>query len=83
MARQAIHDVAVERMTSLAAYWTSGVTVVAGWTAQEWFGFIGLLLAVGTFGLNWFYRHKQYQHSLIMIEKAKREEFEEDGHRPG
>lgn len=66
MSKQALHDAAMERAASLAAYGTSGGVAVTGWTMQEWFGLIGVCCAVLTFAVNAYYKHKTHQHQLAM-----------------
>ena len=73
MDRQSLHDALMERMATLSAYGTSGATVVAGWTMQEWFGLIGLIFMVLTFVINTYYRRKTYQHQVFMQEAALKE----------
>lgn len=42
-----------------AAYIGAGVTVVAGLSINEWAAVIGIVLAIATFCLNWYYKHKE------------------------
>jgi hypothetical protein len=79
MSNETIHDALMERLATLSAYGTSGVTVVAGWSMQEWFGLIGLVFMVLTFVINTYYRRKTYQHQVFMQEAALRER-EKNGH---
>jgi hypothetical protein len=83
MSRESIHGALMERVATLSAYGTSGATVVAGWSMQEWFGVIGLIFMVLTFIINTYYRRKTYQHQVFMQEKALRDEAEENGYRGG
>jgi len=55
-----------QAMTS-TSYAASGATIaIGGFTANEIAALIGALLALATFAVNWYYRHKTYQ-----LEKAK------------
>ena len=78
MSREIVHDVVMERATSVAAYGTSGGMAVTGFTLQEWYGLIGLIFMALTFVINVYYRRKTYQHQVFMQEKALREQDEEN-----
>ena len=45
-------------IASDASYVASALTVIAGFTINEWGVIIGIILAAGTFGINWWYRHQ-------------------------
>ena len=51
--------------TSIASYSASGSLVIFGMTANDFGVLIGLVLAVCTFGINWYYKHRH----LKIIEK--------------
>ncbi len=51
----------MDKIASDAAYTTSGFLAVTGLTLQDWFGLVGLLLAAGTFAINWYYKHRADQ----------------------
>ena len=74
MSRESIHDALMERMATLSAYGTSGATVVAGWTMEEWFGVIGLIFMVLTFVINTYYRRKTYLHQVFIQEQALKDQ---------
>lgn len=63
-------DVIVDR--GLAATSTAGASLagIGGITANEVAAFGGLAIAALSFALNWFYRHKTYQHQKSMAEKS-------------
>lgn len=83
MSREVVHDVVMERATSIAAYGTSGGMAVTGLTLQEWYGLIGLVFMAMTFVINIYYRRKTYLHQVFMQEKALREESDENEYRGG
>lgn len=78
MSRESIHDAVMERMATMSAYGTSGATVVAGWSMQEWFGLIGLIFMVLTFIINTYYRRKTYEHQIFMQQRSVEPNDEED-----
>ena len=69
MSKQAVHDIVMERTASVAAYGTSVGVAYSGWTMQEWFGLIGVVLAILTFLVNLFYKHKTYRHQVLMMKR--------------
>ena len=70
MGREVVHDVVMERATSIAAYGASGGIAVTGFTMQEWYGLIGLIFMAMTFVINVYYRRKTYQHQVFMQQQA-------------
>jgi hypothetical protein len=66
MSKQMLHDAAMERAASVAAYGTSGSVAVTGWTMQEWFGLVGATCVVLTFLVNAYYKHLTHKHQLAM-----------------
>jgi hypothetical protein len=44
--------------TSGASYGFAGFTIFASLTLNDWAIIIGMVIAVATFGLNWWYRHQ-------------------------
>lgn len=52
----------IEQTTSNTAYIASGLTVAAGGLSfNEWMMLGGFLIALATFLVNWYYRHKHYK----------------------
>lgn len=50
----------MERQSSLVAYWASGLTTLfGGITLQEVAIVVGILTAIGTFVINWYYKAKE------------------------
>jgi len=47
--------------TSEVTYVASAVTVISGLTVNEWGVIIGLVIAVATFAVNWYYKHKTFK----------------------
>lgn len=46
---------AIERMATKSVYAASGVSIVSGLTVNEWGVIVGMILGVGTFAFNvWF-----------------------------
>lgn len=83
MSREIVHDVVMERATSIAAYGTSGTIAAAGFTMQEWYGLIGLIFMAMTFVVNVYYRRKTHEHQVFMQKNALREQSEENDYRGG
>lgn len=50
--------------------------VVGGLTMQEWFMFIGALTALGTFLVNWYYKHKHLKLAEDTALKHAREVYD-------
>ncbi len=48
-------------MTGNATYAASASTVVAGIALSDWGIIIGILATLGTFGVNWWYKHKTFK----------------------
>lgn len=71
MSRQSIHDALMERIATFSAYSASGSVAVAGWSMQEWFGVIGIILAVLTFVVNIYYKESTKKHQQRMQEIAQ------------
>ncbi len=67
----------VDRIThavTTASYTASGGTVlIAGFTANEVAAIGGLLLALATFLVNWYYRHKHYSLAVARADRAVEE----------
>lgn len=54
--------------TSNSSYAASVFAIISGFTFNEWVALIGLFLAVATFGVNWFYKHKHYMLAVKGLE---------------
>lgn len=67
-----------ERQASHVAYGASTVSIISGFTINEWGVIGGLLLATLTFLVNWYYRHKAYKLAeLTTIVEEVLEDIEE------
>lgn len=73
-----INDV-VERSATAATYGGSGLTVFGAVTTNEIVALGGLALAAMTFGVNWYYRHKTFQHDRKLAEAAIKNQGEFNG----
>lgn len=65
---QQVTDTAVQAVLSKAPYLGVGVTVVYGYSLNEWLAIFGIVFTVLTFGLNWY---MQKQRIKIMQEGVK------------
>lgn len=61
MSRQIVEQVdnAMSAKATAASYTVSGVNMLFGLTVNEWCMLIGAICALGTFILNWWYRHQE------------------------
>ena len=50
-----------EKITTVVSYAASGTLMVGGLAMNELVAIIGLTLAIATFVVNWFYKHKHLQ----------------------
>ncbi|MDC0598865.1 phage holin family protein [Gammaproteobacteria bacterium] len=48
----------VEKANVLTSYILSSIGFAAGLTFNEWVALISLFLGLGTFSVNWYYKHK-------------------------
>lgn len=66
--------------TTIASYASSGGLIIFGMSANDFAVMVGLLLAVATFLLNWFYKH---QHLKLIEAQVSKSPFpkliEQDG----
>ena len=46
--------------TTVASYASSGGLIVFGMSMHDFAAVVGVILAVATFAVNWYYRHKEY-----------------------
>lgn len=52
----------MERYSSGSSYWFGGITTMLGaLSLNEWAVLIGIICTVGTFGVNWHYKRKEFQ----------------------
>jgi len=58
--------------TTVASYTASGGLIFFGMSANDFAVLAGLALAVGTFLINWYYKH---QHLKIIEDKVRRMPF--------
>ena len=49
----------MERVTSPVAYATNGALLLFGMSIPDWAALVGLVLAIGTFALNWYFQAKR------------------------
>ena len=67
----------VTEKTSVAVtYAASAVGTVAGLSFNEWVALASLVLGLGTFAINWYYKHKTY----LLNKKLKGIKNYEDRH---
>ncbi|GAB2875797.1 holin [Microbulbifer echini] len=51
---------ALRELTDKASYMTAvGAGTFAGWLADNWLGFAGVLIAAAGLMVNWYYNHKR------------------------
>ena len=62
-------------LTEKMAYGTSAATTICGLTVNEAVALAGLLLAIGTFAVNWIYKHLNYR---LAVKRAKTESSHEE-----
>jgi hypothetical protein len=71
---QATVDATLAAFGSKATY-TGASASVLGWMLSSEFGVIfGLLLGVGGFAINWYYRHKEDQRQQLEHERRMRDD---------
>ena len=58
--------------TSIASYASSGALVIFGMTANDVGVLLGMVLAILTFGINWYYK---YKHLKIIEQKVNEMPF--------
>lgn len=58
--------------TSIASYASSGALVIFGMTANDFGVLLGMVLAILTFGINWYYK---YKHMKIIEQKVNEMPF--------
>lgn len=58
--------------TSIASYASSGALVIFGMTANDFGVLLGMVLAILTFGINWYYK---YKHLKIIEQKVNEMPF--------
>ena len=46
----------IQETASHTTYGASAFAVVTGWTFNHWIGAVGVLIAVATFAVNWWYK---------------------------
>jgi len=64
-------SMAAQDKTGIASYVGSGIAALIGaMTVQEWAAVTGIVLGVGTFAVNWYYRRKSIQ-AQVVADKAK------------
>lgn len=52
----------MDKYSSGSSYWFGGITTMLGaLSLNEWALVIGIACTVGTFGVNWYYKRKEYQ----------------------
>ena len=64
----------MEKYTSPASYSYAGLLSAFGAiTLNEWAVIVGILTGVGTFIVNWYYKHKESKAKIEMIKRAQDE----------
>lgn len=48
-------------IASKITYTSAGGTVVAGLSLNEWAAVVGIVVTIGAFVVNWYYKHKHYE----------------------
>ena len=51
----------IEKNAAAASYVASGTAVLFGLSATEFAAFVGAAVAICTFCVNWYYKHKAFQ----------------------
>lgn len=70
--QQTTFDATMAAAGSKATY-TGATTSVVGWVLSSEFGvLVGLLLGIGGFGINWYYKHKQDKREQAEHERRMR-----------
>jgi len=71
----------VQDKTGIASYIGSAIaTLVGALSLQEWAALVGILIAVATFVVNWYYKRKAAE-AAEAADEAKRRHFEEQRRR--
>jgi len=50
----------LEKHVAASTYAASGVTILAGLSLSDWGVLIGIVIAIATFGMNWYYKHQAF-----------------------
>lgn len=66
-----VSDAAQLHAASAASYAASAVNIWLGLTINEWCMLIGAVCALGTFAINWWYRHKDFSRAERMARMAQ------------
>lgn len=49
----------MDKYSSQLSYWVASILTAAGaMTLQDWAVLVGIIVAIGTFGVNWYYKRK-------------------------
>ncbi|SFN20128.1 Bacteriophage holin family HP1 [Izhakiella capsodis] len=49
----------MDKYSSQISYWVASILAAAGaMTLQDWAVLVGIFVAIGTFGVNWYYKRK-------------------------
>lgn len=49
----------MDKYISPISYWVASILTAAGaMTLQDWAVLVGIIVAIGTFGVNWYYKRK-------------------------
>ena len=71
---------ATQDKTGIASYAGSAIaTVIGAMTVQEWAAVTGIVLAIGTFVVNWHYRRKSIA-AQVIADKAKADYYSGSRH---
>lgn len=60
MTEQVADEVSSQKATTVLSYLAAAVNIMFGMTISEWCMLIGAACALGTFLVNWWYKHKEH-----------------------
>ncbi|PIJ51988.1 hypothetical protein BL250_03225 [Erwinia sp. OLTSP20] len=54
-----VEMIRMDKYSSQLSYWVASILTAAGaLTLQDWAVLVGIIVAIGTFGVNWYYKRK-------------------------
>lgn len=59
-----VNELLPSQLTAPVSYWMSAMTFFASLNFERWVTLISLLLAIGTFCINWYYKHLERRDRL-------------------
>lgn len=60
MQHEQVSEITAAGVSTVASYTASGSLVVMGLTMHDAALIVGMVLGLGTFLVNWYYKHKEY-----------------------